>query len=196
MKRISIIGAVVFGVTLVWACSSAVEVVLLTPDASAEDKNRESRSGSRLEIRPIVYHGDDGSVIRMGERIYDSELGVNCQLLPAADGVMRCLPYGGHITFNMLHYPSPDCDPEERVLAMHSQVCAYEYFFSFDYVDDCVSEENRRVRVFRLGAKADTVYADGYGTTECKESIQTEGGWEYRHLMEMSPDRFERLELR
>lgn len=42
MKRMSMIGVVALGVTLIWACSSVVEELVLTPDASAEDKPRES----------------------------------------------------------------------------------------------------------------------------------------------------------
>src|SRR5690554_6860725 len=108
MKRMTLIGAVALGVTLVWACSSAVEEFVLTPDASADDSPSESKSGSRLQIRPIVYEGDDGSVIRMGEEIFDTELGVVCEPMLAADGVVRCLPKSP-LTAGGIDFADSDC---------------------------------------------------------------------------------------
>src|SRR5690554_4757245 len=106
MKRMTLIGAVALGVTLIWACSSAVEDLVRTPDASARDSV--STSGERLQIRPIVYEGDDGSIIRMGEEIFDTELGVVCEPMLAADGVMRCLPKSP-LTAGGIDFADSDC---------------------------------------------------------------------------------------
>lgn len=67
MKRISIIGAVALGVTLVWACSSAVEDLILTPDASAEDERPAQPKTIEVECENRWYLdslGTDGSLSR------------------------------------------------------------------------------------------------------------------------------------
>lgn len=49
-------------------------------------------SGSRLKAQTHV--GDDGSRTPL-TAMFDSELGVECYFAVAADGVTRCLPFGG-----------------------------------------------------------------------------------------------------
>ena len=152
MKRMTLIGAVALGVTLVWACSSAVEDLILTPDASAGDTV--STSGSRLQIRPIVYDGDDGSVIRMGEEIFDTELGVVCEPMLAADGVVRCLPkqrfYEG-----VAYYADADCTVPAYTIDMAD--CEDELLTVRIPGDSCDSNSAARYAVYRIGT-ADKLY--------------------------------------
>ena len=163
MKRINIIGAVALGVTLVWACSSAVEELILTPDASAGDSV--STSGERLQIRPIVYEGDDGSVIRMGEEIFDTELGVVCEPGLAADGVMRCLPkqrfYEGGT-----YYADADCTVPAYTIDMAD--CEDELLTVRIPGDSCDSNSAARYAVYRIGTEDNTVHIMVSG--ECREA--------------------------
>src|SRR5690606_20629684 len=165
MKRMTLIGAVALGVTLVWACSSAVEEFVLTPDASADDSPSESKSGSRLQIRPIVYEGDDGSVIRMGEEIFDTELGVVCEPMLAADGVVRCLPkqrfYEG-----AAYYADADCTVPAYTIDMAD--CEDEFLTVRIPGDSCNSNSAARHAVYRIGTEDNTVHIMVSG--ECREA--------------------------
>src|SRR5690554_3359090 len=158
MKRMTLIGAVALGVTLVWACSSAVEDLVRTPDASAGDSV--STSGERLQIRPIVYEGDDGSVIRMGEEIFDTELGVVCEPMLAADGVVRCLPkqrfYEG-----FAHYADADCTVPAYAIDMTG--CEDEFLTVRIPGDSCDSNSAARHAVYRIGTEDNTVHIVAFG---------------------------------
>ena len=149
MKRMTLIGAVALGVTLVWACSSAVEDLVRTPDASAGDSV--STSGERLQIRPIVYEGDDGSVIRMGEEIFDTELGVVCEPMLAADGVVRCLPRED----SFFHLPSLFADPNctKLTVARMSGCDDVPAFATIGSAAECPSGD-RSGQVYRLMEKS------------------------------------------
>lgn len=144
----TLIVAVALGVTLVWACSSAVEDLILTPDASAGDSV--STSGERLQIRPIVYEGDDGSVIRMGEEIFDTELGVVCEPMLAADGVMRCLPKQRFYEGGM-YYADADCTVPAYTIDMTS--CEDEFLTDRIPGDSCNSNSAARHAVYRIGTE-------------------------------------------
>jgi len=175
MKRMTLIGAVALGVTLVWACSSAVEEFVLTPDASADDSPSESKSGSRLQIRPIVYEGDDGSVIRMGEEIFDTELGVVCEPGLAADGVMRCLPKGG--PFVVMGFADDECTAR----AHHASAPGCEGDFVLTPLDSegCDLDLSARRSVYRLG---ETTPGYGRSNGECGP-----GGLTVRKIFEVPP---------
>lgn len=153
MKRISIIGAVALGVTLVWACSSAVEDLVRTPDASAGD--RVSTSGERLQIRPIVYEGDDGSIIHMGEEIFDTELGVVCEPMLAADGVVRCLPKQRALDLGTF-YSDANCSTPAPLVDMTD--CEEEFYTVRIPRDLCDSDSAARHAVYQVGEEDKNVY--------------------------------------
>lgn len=163
MKRISIIGAVALGVTLVWACSSAVEEFVRTPDASAG--GTVSTSGERLQIRPIVYEGDDGSIIHMGEEIFDTELGVVCEPMLAADGVVRCLPKQ-RFHEGVMHYADADCTVPAYSIDMTS--CEDEFLTVRIPGDSCGSHSSARHAVHRIGTEDKTIHVMVNG--ECREA--------------------------
>lgn len=183
MKRISIIAAVALGVTLVWACSSAVEDLVRTPDASAGDNI--STSGSRLQIRPIVYEGDDGSVIRMGEEIFDTELGVVCEPMLAADGVVRCLPKGIVRSRSWATFVDENCS--DLGTALWQEECESEYILMHaEDIFSCLPAE--RYEVYRIGDKSVPIYS-GVPGVFCN-SADSVG----RELILVPPDAMVRLQ--
>lgn len=69
-------------------------------------------NGSRLLVRGIAY--EDGA--RMPLRLFDSELGVSCELRTASDGSSRCLP----TDTSLIRYLDPACEE----LAVTQSACA------------------------------------------------------------------------
>jgi hypothetical protein len=54
---------------------------------------RETGSG-RIRLRTYSA-GDDVGIAPLGQHLYDSQLGLECKVAVAADGVLRCLPLAG-----------------------------------------------------------------------------------------------------
>lgn len=147
------IGVVALGVTLIWACSSVVEDLVLTPDASAEgdstvgggSKDRGSKSGARLQVRPIVYEGDDGSIIHMGEEFFDTKLRVTCQPQRTTAGDTRCVPMQKHVF--AAYFADPSCTSR---VAWADGLCVGTIGYHVDELVRGCSEDHTEFQVWRV----------------------------------------------
>ncbi len=119
-------------------------------------------NGSRLRMR--FFLGADGS--RQFSGWYDTQLGVNCQVLTAADGKLRCLPK--QAAFQTKFYADPQCTQPSIWV---NDLC--EQHGEYLTLEDACFHDNHPV--YRLGEKINISYQKGYNS--CNEAGNTSNSY-------------------
>lgn len=115
------------------------------PDAAAQA----ATSGSRLKAS--YYIGADGS--KQFKTMHDSQLGVDCSYLTAADGATRCLPSG---TAAISYFADSSCSASIATVAKGCQPAKY----AINYSQSTVVCSSYNYAVFQIGAAyTGTVYS-------------------------------------
>lgn len=153
------------------------------PEASADPV-----SGTRLKA--VYVEGSDGSKAYYGGSWFDSELGVNCVTLTAADDRIRCMPPGG-LNPSAGYYEDALCTVGAPAGPCAS--IAQEVYILTEAVGDTCSTRYH-YRPFRRGAQLSTVY--GIRSGACV-AVDLPIGWTaYAHGSEMPPSSFVEITMR
>jgi hypothetical protein len=92
--------------------------------------------------------GDDGSISEMGPfTFHDHMLDLDCQLMTAADGIVRCLPEARYY-LPWIHYKDAAC--RSPVAVLNSGYCAAPLYISTYATYDYCTWRYSGVRVYRL----------------------------------------------
>ena len=173
-----------------------------TDPASTEYGCRSTTDGTRLTAKMLA--GDDGS--RFFQGWLDSELGVECELALAADGVRRCVPTAlagsSGPASTLLTFIDPQCT--QRAVVFFVDPCGRNDPASYAIWEEDVGSSDCPVRfshVYELGERLDP-FDTGYTLLEdgsC-EPYDANENWNwtfdepYRVGEELAPERFVSVE--